>query len=188
MTQPGETSDLKLIHVDEAAPVDISNHNAFEDWLGLVLFWALSLVVFLQFFTRYVLNDSFAWTEEIARYILIAVIFVGAAGCVRRNRHIHVDFFYRLVPPAFGRALSTFIDIVRIAFFGYATWLTWVLMGLIGNDEMTMIKVPMNAVYVFVLVGLFIATLRSVQVAWINWRQGYSALERPDAYSEVEAI
>ena len=51
--------------------------------------------VFHQFFTRYVLNDSYAWTEEIASYCLICVVFIGSAMCVRPSRHIHVDFLYR---------------------------------------------------------------------------------------------
>jgi len=34
-------------------------------------------LVFLQFFTRYVLNDSFAWTEELAVYCLMPVVFIG---------------------------------------------------------------------------------------------------------------
>jgi hypothetical protein len=62
-------------------------------------FWLLGLNVFYQFFTRYVLNDSAAWTEEIARYLLICTVFMGVAASVRRTRHIHVDFLYRLIPP-----------------------------------------------------------------------------------------
>ena len=44
---------------------DLSQY-APEDWLALAIFWIMALCVFLQFFTRYVLNDSYAWTEEIA--------------------------------------------------------------------------------------------------------------------------
>ena len=87
------------------APIELS-HYLIEDWLSLGFFWLLGLCVFYQFFTRYVLNDSAAWTEEIARYLLICTVFVGIASAVRRTRHIHVDFVYRLIPAKAGRAAS----------------------------------------------------------------------------------
>ena len=182
--KPATDTHLPLISIDDHAQVDLSGYNAPEDWLALGLFWLMCAVVFLQFFTRYVLNDSFAWTEEIARYVLIAVIYVGTAMCVRRNRHIHVDFIYRLVPAFAGRVLSTFVDVLRIVFFIYATWMTWKLMAIVGSDKMTMIKLPMNVIYYFVLGGLAMSAVRSVQVTIDNWRQGYSILENPEAYMD----
>ena len=182
--KPATDTHLPLISIDDHAQVDLSGYNAPEDWLALGLFWLMCAVVFLQFFTRYVLNDSFAWTEEIARYVLIAVIYVGTAMCVRRNRHIHVDFIYRLVPAFAGRVLSTFVDVLRIVFFIYAAWMTWKLMAIVGSDKMTMIKLPMNVIYYFVLGGLAMSAVRSVQVTIDNWRQGYSILENPEAYMD----
>ncbi len=69
------------------APIDIS-HYAWEDWFTFVVFWLLALDVFYQFFTRYVLQDSAAWTEEIARYLLIVIVFVGAVDG-RAPQHAH---------------------------------------------------------------------------------------------------
>jgi len=45
-------------------------------------------VVFVQFITRYVFNDSASWAEEIARYLLIGTVFVGATIGVVKNNHI----------------------------------------------------------------------------------------------------
>src|SRR5213078_5313408 len=87
------------------APVDLS-HYTFEAWIAFAFFWVLAATIFYQFFTRYVLNDSAAWTEEIARYLLMSTVFVAVAAGVRRTRHIHVDFLYRLLPPRAGRILS----------------------------------------------------------------------------------
>ena len=165
-------------HVEDA-PIDLS-HYLIEDWLSLAFFWLLGLCVFYQFFTRYVLNDSAAWTEEIARDLLICTVFMGVAASVRRTRHIHVDFMYRLLPAPAGRALSTLVDLMRIAFFAIAVGLTVQMMSRMGNLQMTIIDLPMNIIYGICGVGFAAATIRSVQVAIENWRRGFSVLERPE--------
>lgn len=161
------------------APIDLS-HYLFEDWLSLGFFWLLGLCVFYQFFTRYVLNDSAAWTEEIARYLLICTVFIGVAAAVRRTRHIHVDFLYRLMPPKAGRVMSTMVDGVRILFFVLAVGLTIQMMMRMGRLQMTIIDLPMNIIYGICAFGFACAAFRSVQVAIENWRQGWSLLERPE--------
>ena len=70
-----------LIVEDEE--VVIEHHP--EDWIAFVIFWSLAFIVFLQFFTRYILNDSLAWTEEIARYGLMWIVFIGGIMVTRRN-------------------------------------------------------------------------------------------------------
>lgn len=171
---------------EEAVPkVDLGIY-AFEDWVALAIFWVMALAVFLQFFTRYVLNDSYAWTEEIATYCLIGVVFIGASMCVRLSRHIQVDLVYRYLPHLVARVLSTVIDLIRIAFFGYAVKLVWIYIQIIGDEQMTTINFPKNYIYYAVLLGFVLMFVRSVQVALQHLRQGYSILERPGAYDGFE--
>jgi len=164
----------------EHAPVDLSGY-AFEDWLALGLFWTMALAVFVQFFTRYVLNDSFAWTEEIATNLNVALVFVGSAMCVRMSRHIQVDFMYRYVTAKVARILATMVDLARIAFFAYGAVLIWRFMSIVGDEQMTTINLPKNLTYAFVFIGFLLMCFRSIQVAVANWRRGYSVLERPEA-------
>ncbi len=165
-------------HVEDER-VDISIYG-WEDWVSFVLFWMMAAVVFYQVFTRYILDDSAGWTEEIARYFLVAVVFVGASMSVRKNNHIQVDYFYRLMPKAMARVLSTAVDVVRCLFLGYATWLTWLLLQRIGNQPMAVIELPVGWVFSAMLFGFALMFLRSLQVAWRHWTLGYSVLERPE--------
>ena len=166
------------VHLHDEA-VDFSG-TIFEGWLALALFWMLGATVFYQFVTRYVLNDSAAWTEEVSRYMLIGVVFVGATIGVAKNMHIQVDFFYRHMPAALGRWLSRAVDVLRVAFFASAVVLTGEMMLKLGsNTRMTVVDAPMNVVYGIVLLGFAAMTLRSIQVALVHWRRGYSILERP---------
>jgi len=167
-------------HVEDA-PVELG-HYIVEDWVSLGFFWLLGLCVFYQFFTRYALNDSAAWTEEISRYLLIATVFVGIAAATRRTRHIHVDFLYRMIPAGAARALSTIIDVGRIAFFAVAVGLTIQMMTRMTYMKMTIIDLPMNIVFAVCAAGFAAAAFRSVQVAMENWKRGYSVLERPEVF------
>ena len=165
-------------HVSDA-PIELG-HYLIEDWLSLFFFWLLGLCVFYQFFTRYALNDSASWTEEIARYLLICTVFMGISSATRRTRHIHVDFMYRLMPAKMGRALSTLIDLLRIGFFAIAVGLTIQMMTRMTALKMTIIDLPMNLVYGMCTIGFAAAAVRAVQVAIENWKRGYSILERPE--------
>jgi TRAP-type C4-dicarboxylate transport system permease small subunit len=176
--RPSEATPAPL--VDESdEKVDLRDVN-WADVPALVIFWVLAGVVFLQFFTRYVLNDSLGWTEEIARYLLIGVAFVGATIAVRKNTHIYVEFFYRYLPTRLGQGLSTFVDLGRIAFFLAATYITAKL-ALRTNQKMASIELSKSVVYWVVCVAFAAMTVYAVGVAWRHWRQHTSELTEPGA-------
>ena len=83
--------------------------------------------------------------------------------------------------------LSTFVDVVRIGFLGYATWLVWKYASLIPDEMMTTVDLPKSIVFYAVLIAFALMTLRAIQVAWQNWRRGYSVLENPSAFDGSEA-
>jgi TRAP-type C4-dicarboxylate transport system permease small subunit len=164
--------------VDEE--VDLSG-TPVEAWVALGFFWLLGATVFYQFFTRYVLNNSASWTEEIARYLLIAVVFTGATIGVAKNNHIQVDFFYKFMPAWLSKLMNHLVDIMRIAFFGAATFLTGQMMEKLGTYKMTIIDLPMNLVYGVVMAGFAAMCLRAMWVMKIHWQRGYTVLQRPES-------
>lgn len=174
---PKVMGDDGQFHATDEA-VDLSG-TPVEAWAALGLFWLLGLTVFYQFVTRYVLNDSAAWTEEIARYLLIGTVFVGASIGVAKNNHIQVDLLYRYLPAGVARALATLVDVLRIGFCGAMTVLTVQMMVKMGNYKMTIIDLPMNIVYGVCGIGFAMMTLRSLWVMRVHLQRGYSVLERP---------
>ena len=170
------------MHVTDA-PIELS-HYTFEAWIAFFFFWVLAVTIFYQFFTRYALNNSASWTEEIARYLLIGVVFVGASIGVAKNNHIQVDLLYRYLGRGVSRVLAIVVDIVRIAFLGAMSFFTVQMMQKMGSYQMTIVDLPMNIVYSVVLFGFAAMTLRSVWVAKVHWQRGYSVLERPESHMD----
>jgi TRAP-type C4-dicarboxylate transport system permease small subunit len=174
---PPHFSEAPHFPGDDDGPVDLSDIRP-QDGIVLLVFWILAGVVFLQFFSRYVLNDSIGWTEEIARYLLICVTFVGATLAVRKNSHIAVEFFYRYLPGTWGRAFSTLVDLLGICFFASASWITAKL-ALKTNQKMASLELGKDVVYWIVCAAFVVMTLYALRLAWRHWRQGFSPLTRP---------
>jgi TRAP-type C4-dicarboxylate transport system permease small subunit len=100
---------------------------------------------------------------------------------VAKNNHIQVDFLYRLMPHALCRLMAVLVDLIRILFFLASIVLTWQMMSKLGTYQMTIIDLPMNIVYAVVLVGFVSMFLRSLWVARVHFKRGYTVLERPES-------
>jgi TRAP-type C4-dicarboxylate transport system permease small subunit len=164
--------DEPLIHVEEEEIV-IEHHP--EDWLAFVLFWSLAFIVFLQFFTRYVLNDSLSWTEEIARYGLMWVTFIGGAIVTRRNTHIAVELLSNVLPPGpLRRALLAFVDVMKLGFLGLLAYFSVTIIERMHYQRMTVFELPMSYVYAGVGLGCLLMFARQLQNLWRNAREGWA--------------
>ncbi|GHE22899.1 TRAP transporter small permease [Halomonas urumqiensis] len=173
MSQHDPTDEISFEGLDDDT---FDPHEyGLEDFLTLGIFWLLALDVFLQFFSRYVLGNSIAWTEEMARYLLVMVGFLGSTMAVRKGSHIAVEFFYRYMPDWLGRLMSTVVDLINIAFFAIMAWITFKLADR-TSAMMVSVDIPKSWLYYLVMVGFIMMLVRGVQVAIRHWRSGTSEL------------
>jgi TRAP-type C4-dicarboxylate transport system permease small subunit len=159
----------------EAEDAEVNIEHYPEDWLAFAVFWALAAIVFLQFFTRYVLNDSVSWTEEIARYGLIWITFVGAIMVTRRNSHIAVVLLPNLLPAWAGRVLLALVDLAVLGFLGLLAYFSVLIVGRMQLQRMTVVDLPMSWVYAAVVLGCCLMLVRQLQRVWRNARDGWRA-------------
>ena len=175
--------DVHLI-VAEDEEVVIEHHP--EDWMAFALFWALAFIVFLQFFTRYIMNDSLSWTEEIARYGLMSLAFIGGAVVTRKKAHIAVELLSNLMKPSPLRsALLALADFVTLGFMGLLAFFSVTIVERMHSQRMTVFELPMSIVYSVVGLGCFMMLVRQIQVVWRNAREGWR--RAPDVTEQIHA-
>ena len=92
--------------------------ESFGKALGVYLLVAMSLIVVLQVFSRYLFNHSFVWAEELVRYLMIWMVMIGAALVQSRNEHIRIDLIPRLAGPRGRRLLETGFRLCTLLFLG----------------------------------------------------------------------
>lgn len=133
----------------------------WRDLLSLLLFAALFLTVFLQFVTRYVLNDSLSFTEELARYLLIVLTFVAAIRCQLRDSHIRLEFLDEWAARYIG-ALKLLSLSLSLVFFSVSAWSLWTLINRTWYQKM--ISLPFPKYYLYFVVLAAIAIIIAVHV------------------------
>lgn len=84
--------------------------------IATVLLSVMTLLVLYQVFTRYVLNNPAAFTEELVRYMLIWTGFIGAAYAFYTREHMSLVLLPNKLSPAGKRILMIFIDALILVF------------------------------------------------------------------------
>jgi TRAP-type C4-dicarboxylate transport system permease small subunit len=86
------------------------------EWLCAALMVILVGDVFLGVFSRYVLQATFKWYDEVARLCFVWIIFLGAGVAVRRGLHFRLRLLVGRLSPTRQARADTFATLVVIAF------------------------------------------------------------------------
>lgn len=138
-----------------------------QEWAGGLLLLAIFLDVLLQIVTRQ-LGMSLTFTEELARFLLIWMAFIGIAAATYRNAHMCMDFVVERVPQpwrGYLTNLARLLFLVYVLLLGYSGALLTNLQWTMGRRWSTL-DVPVWLVNVVVPVGMALTAIAIVQ----TWR------------------
>ena len=91
--------------------------NQGIEYVLFTLGFSMAVLVAVQVFFRYVLNQSLFWSEELARYLLVWLTFLGASSAYHRHAHPGVDILYNRMAPTLRKGCAVLIHAVSIGLF-----------------------------------------------------------------------
>ncbi|OEU66360.1 MAG: C4-dicarboxylate ABC transporter permease [Desulfobacterales bacterium PC51MH44] len=95
--------------------------RSINNWVEFLLFglgFSMSVIIAVQVFCRYVLNHSLFWSEELARYLLVWLTFLGASVAYYRNVHPGIDVIYARMPNSIQKITAITVHLVSMTLFG----------------------------------------------------------------------
>ena len=90
--------------------------NTFEVHAGAICMGIMVVLLFLQVFSRYVMNRAISWTEEVAIIFFVLSIYFGSAAAIKRNQHLRLELVLAKVGPRAREALLIVGDLFFILF------------------------------------------------------------------------
>ena len=144
--------------------------NNFEEFIVVPIVAVMTAVIVLQVFFRYVLKGSLPWSEELARYLMIWVTFVGASIGVKRGAHIGVEVLVMSLPKNVQTIVKYVGGVITIIFcvvVFYAS-LSILQRQIISNQISPAMRIPMWWAYSAIPAGTLLMTIRFIQILFLN--------------------
>lgn len=113
----------------------------------------LTVATFAQVVSRYVFNHSFNWSEELAIYVMIWMVFLGASVSSLRGGHTRIDFFIMLMPYRVREIFEKIGQVVCCVFSGYLASCTLPVLELTMKMKTPALRIPTGVMYISVLVS-----------------------------------
>lgn len=143
---------------------------------------AVMLVVILaQVVSRYVFNNSLAWTEELSKSLMVWTTFLVAPWALRTGANVGIDLFAAALPSRLRYA-------VEVAISALVLWILFVLLresvGFVGRglqSRMSTLPVSTGLVYAIIPVSLGAMLLSGVEILLRQFGELLSGKEDPKA-------
>jgi len=94
----------------------------FVDTVAALLLTADLIVVSLSVFYRYALASPIEWADDVARGLMVAMSFFGAAGALARKENAGVAFFVERLPPRARRFVDALAALVVLVTATSVAW------------------------------------------------------------------
>jgi TRAP-type C4-dicarboxylate transport system permease small subunit len=144
----------------------------------LVLFlMGMALMLGWNVAGRYLTGNSLTWADEVARYSMIWVTFLGAGLALREGAHAAITNAQDALPTNGQRVLRGLILVIMFCFFAFMVWVGLDYMGRMSVQKSAALRVPMKWIYAAMPVGF---ALLIVHLALIAPRYLRAGLEHSD--------
>jgi TRAP-type C4-dicarboxylate transport system permease small subunit len=117
------------------------------------------VLVLLQVFFRYVLNESLFWAEELVRGAMLWGIMLSAALVGAARGHIRVEVLELMLPPRGRRVVIWLANVLTLAFSLILLWAGLQFVDRTWMQQSPVLNVPKWTVYLAIPVGAALESL-----------------------------
>jgi len=132
---------------------------------------------------RFALGESLFFVEELNRFLIVLITFVGIGYAARMGRHIRMSALYDALPDVLRKALMVVICIVTGAAMFVLAWYAYVYVAKVASlgRIAPSLRMPVYYTFLWVPVGFVITGIQYLLTAVAN-------LTRPDVYISASVI
>lgn len=149
--------------------------DRLASWTGLgvmVLVAAFTLLVSLSVVLRYGFGRGLDWSEELGRYLMIWMGFLGASLALRNGAHVGVEMVREALPRPLRRIVILAGSLITFSFFVMVAYQGIRLIGMVWPQESLVLPISMFWPYLAIPIGMLLMIVQLVPMVVREWRSG----------------
>jgi TRAP-type C4-dicarboxylate transport system permease small subunit len=124
----------------------------------------MALMVFANVALRFFTDYSILWVEEVSRYLMIWLTFLGSGLVLRHGGHIGIDTLQEKFPRQ-APLMRAVIFILLFGFFAFMVWIGTRYALLTWQQTTPVLQIPVGAVYLAMPVGFALLLIHLMAMA-----------------------
>ena len=151
----------------------------FEEGFSALLLAAMSIVVMLQIVLKW-FHMPLSWSEEMARYMFIWLIYISSAYAVKKRAHIKVEIVSLMLKEKGNFILDVIADISFLVFatvIAYFGWIATYKIAFVNVQQSPSMHLNMGWAYMSFALGCTLMAIRVIQDLVLRFRE-YKALKQ----------
>jgi len=129
-----------------------------------------SLLLFVNVFMRYLFHFPIFWAEELVRYLMVWMIFVGTSQVTKFRGHVAIDIVPRILSRRANTILAIIVNLVCISFCFILAYysLKQMLRVRAAHQISPAMELPMWIAYLSIPLGTVLMLVRYIQQIWLR--------------------
>lgn len=150
----------------------LKNLDRIEEFFISTSLLFVTLLLFVNVLTRYCFGYSMKFAEELTRYLLIWITFIGSSVCVRKQKHVGIDILLIKCPIGMKWVVKLIIEVICLLFSFILTFYGWKITSsvILSKQLSPAMMLPMYLAYISIPVGGFLMCLRYFQIVFEHLR------------------
>lgn len=140
--------------------------NRTTELFSALLLLTMVALVFIQIVSRVIISSSFPWTEEVARFMMIWITFLGASVAFQYGAHIGVEAFVERVPAKIRAFFVIITMLVCLSFFGLLIIYGYELASGAFVQTSPALQIPLGYIYYIIPISGVLMSLNLFDVTF----------------------
>jgi TRAP-type transport system small permease protein len=134
-------------------------------WALILILAAMSAIVFANVTLRYTTNFSIVWAEEVARYLMVWMTFLGAGLALRTGGLVAITNLHDALSATPQRVMRLIVVLGLLAFFALMIWVGYSYALRMRFQMTPATRIPFSAIYAAMPIGFALMTVHLLLIA-----------------------